>query len=446
MRKKYVLILVLFLNTIVFSSLPKAKGFKYKEGYLKNGLKIIVINRKYLPRVSFSLMFKSGIYNEEKPGTANLLASTLIYGNEYMSAQSVVSKLDFLGASVGVNAGYDNMLISASMLSSSTARVLKIISRIARLPRFDNGILNRFKMRTLSMLKAQRENIHTSVRMKFYEYIYGKHPYSRDPKGTAKSIINLKRGDLYKFHRTYFVPNNAVAFLVGDITFEKALKLMDKYFGTWKSKKLPAEKKYNIPEIKQDTKIINYPTSQGYVRMGHVSVGRNHPMYYKLLVYNAILGGSGFGSRLTRIIREKYGLTYGIVSYFYVSRKRPGYFHINFSTKLSKIKFAIKKVYEVLDDYAKNGPTEKELADIKKYLTGTLIFTRETPSQLVGTLIEMELYGLKPYFWEKEAQIINSLTISDIKQAAKYLHRNKFSLVIVADLKKIKLTEKQVTY
>ncbi len=444
MKKYFVLILILFLSSITFTQARKKRAFEYQTGYLKNGLKFIVVERKYLPLVNFSLMFKRGVYHEKKPGTANLVASTLIYGNEYMSPQRVISKLDLLGASVGVSAGYDSIELSASMRSSTKTRVLKIISRIVRLPVFDNRILRRFKMRTLSALKAQKESIPTAVRMKFYKQIYGNHPYARDTMGDFHSVRQITRNDLINYHKKYFVPNNAVAVFVGDITYNKAKRLLERYFSNWKKKKLPPQKNYNIPPIEQKTVIANYPTSQGYVRMGHISIRRNHPMYYKLLVYNAILGGSGFGSRLTKIIREKYGLTYGIVSYFYVQRKQRGYFHINFSTKLSKIKFAIKKIYAILDEYLKKGPTKQELEDIKKYLTGTLIFSRETPSQLASKILEMELYGLEPYFWEKETMIINNITLDDVKEAAKYLHKNKFAIVIIADLNKVELKKESL--
>ena len=441
MKKIALLSTLIFLLVSISFTASGDRAFTYREGVLDNGLKFFVIERSELPLVSFGMMVKSGAYHEKKPGIASLLSSTLIYGNNYMSPQDVVSTLDSLGASVSVSADYDSMELGSSMLSSTAERVIKIISRIVRLPRFHQGIVDRFKMRTLAAIKAQKDSIADEARMIFYRSIYGEHPYARNILGTETSVSSITRNDLIDFHRTHFVPNNTVIAIVGNIRYERAKQILNKYFSDWKKRSLPAEKNYTIPPKKQKVVLVNYPTTQGFIRLGHISARRNNPMYYHTLIYNAILGGSGFGSRLTDTIREKLGLTYGIVSYFYVYRKQEGYFHINFSTNLDKIKFAVQKVYEVLEKYLKEGPIAQELEGIKKYLMGMLIMQRETPSQLISLLMNQELYGLKPYYWEQELITIKNLTLEQVKKAAKYIYKNQFSVVVVADKSKVNITE-----
>ena len=48
------------------------------------------------------------------------------------------------------------------------------------------------------------------------------------------------------------------------------------------------------------------------VVFGHGGIARDDPDFIPAFVMDHILGGGGFGSRLTEEVREKRGLTYGI--------------------------------------------------------------------------------------------------------------------------------------
>jgi predicted Zn-dependent peptidase len=47
---------------------------------------------------------------------------------------------------------------------------------------------------------------------------------------------------IHKYFDTYYVPNNMAVVLVGDLDFDKTIKLVDQYFGTFKYKELPMKK------------------------------------------------------------------------------------------------------------------------------------------------------------------------------------------------------------
>ena len=50
-----------------------------------------------------------------------------------------------------------------------------------------------------------------------------------------KSLGNIERDDLIKFHRRFFQPNNIMFAVTGDITKEQAINKLRHYFGDWKA-------------------------------------------------------------------------------------------------------------------------------------------------------------------------------------------------------------------
>ena len=61
--------------------------------------------------------------------------------------------------------------------------------------------------------------------------------------------------------------------------------------------------------------MIDIDVPQSMVVFGSAGIARDDPDFIPALVMDYILGGGGFGSRLTREMREKRGLTYGVYTY-----------------------------------------------------------------------------------------------------------------------------------
>jgi zinc protease len=84
--------------------------------------------------------------------------------------------------------------------------------------------------------------------------------------------------------------------------------------------------------------------------------------------------------------------------------------------------------------------SEKELEAAKKYLIGSFPMRLDTQGKLANFLLQVEYYGLGLDYPEKYPSLIRSITREDILRVArKYLHPEKYILVIVADLKEAAL-------
>ena len=69
--------------------------------------------------------------------------------------------------------------------------------------------------------------------------LFPKNPIGRDVIGYPEHLKNPSMVNIMNFYHTWYVPNNMVVVLSGDIDFEKTIKLIDNTFGRFPSKELP---------------------------------------------------------------------------------------------------------------------------------------------------------------------------------------------------------------
>jgi len=88
-------------------------------------------------------------------------------------------------------------------------------------------------------------------------------------------------------------------------------------------------------------------------------------------------------------------------------------------TKLESQDEAIKVVKEVVDEFVKNGATQKELDDAKKFILGSEPLRNETLSQRLGRAFDEYYKGLPLGFHIEELEAISTLTLNELNSFIK---------------------------
>ena len=99
--------------------------------------------------------------------------------------------------------------------------------------------------------------------------LYKKHPYGTQTTiGTGEDLKNPSMVKIHEYFNTYYVPNNMAVIMAGDIDYDSTIAMVDKYFGSWKSKPVP---QFSFtpedPITKPDTLSVRGPMA-GWVSMG----------------------------------------------------------------------------------------------------------------------------------------------------------------------------------
>ena len=129
-------------------------------------------------------------------------------------------------------------------------------------------------------------------------------------------------------------------------------------------------------------------------------------------------------SRLYEEVREKRGLAYGVDTPI-VPFKHASVFAGGVATKNEEIGQSLDLIRAEIKRIAADGPTEKELADTKAYLTGSFALRFDTSANIANQMLWIMLEGLGHGYVETRNAQIEAVTIDDVRRAAKRLFDGK---------------------
>ncbi len=440
-RKSFILFCILHFAFCIFNS-DSVFAVNVNRTVLPNGLIVLHSENHNLPIVMVTLIVKAGQVNEpaEKAGLANLTAELLSEGTKSRTSKVISEETDFIGASLDASAGSDNSTITLSVLKKDVNKGFDLCSDILLNPSFPAEEIDRKKDIIKGSLKQREEEPSFLAERAFRKEIFGEHPYGRLVEGSVETIDAIQRGDLIKFHKYYFLPNNSILSVVGDLTQEELIVLLEKYLGGWKSEDL-LSRVAKQSEGSKTRKVIKIEKdlTQANIILGNPGIGRDNPDYYAVTVMNYILGGGGFSSRLMQTVREKMGLAYDIHSIF-AAYKETGSFQAGVQTKNESANAAIDEILKQIEKIKTEEVSEQELSEAKAYLTGSFPRRLDTNRKISDFLASIEFYNLGLDYDRKYIEYINSVTKEDVlRVAGKYLNPENGVLVVVADQKKAQL-------
>jgi zinc protease len=419
-----------------------AHALDVERSVLDNGLTLLHAENHTLPIVTVTLIVKAGQTREpeKKAGLAHLTAELLTEGTKNRTAKAISEEIDFIGASLDASAGNDYTTVSLSVLKKDVEKGFEVCAEILQQPIFPEEEIKRKKDQVKGFLQKLEEEPDFLAARAFKQSIFGSHPYSRVLQGTVNSIDAVKRDDVVSFHEKYFIPNNAILSVVGDLTQKELSALIDKYYSHWE-KGSPPPGASRLKGSVQGAQVIKIDKNltQANILMGKRGVRRENPDYYKLSVMNYILGGGGLSSRLMQSVRDDMGLAYDIRSSF-AAMKEGGSFQVTAQTKNESARTVIEEVYKQVNSMRTEHVTEQELSDAKSFLIGSFQRRLDTNRKITDFLALVEFYELGLDYIEKYPEYIGAVTKDDILHAArKYLDPDQFVLVVVADQEKTAL-------
>lgn len=235
--KKILLIIAILLNTTPGNLLAQDGSSSLPEGVeifqLDNGIQVLLIQKKNIPMVGINTVVKVGSAYETfaTSGMSHMLEHQLFNGTDKMTQKQLYNATDLIGGYNNANTSeyYTNfmmvtpadnikegMQIQAAMLFNSTMPEKKFEK--------EKGIVLEEIAKTLSNPQAQVERNISSI-------IYKNHALSLPTLGTYETIKNMKRSDVYKFYKNYYVPNNMIINVIGNFENAQMIKWLKDIYG-----------------------------------------------------------------------------------------------------------------------------------------------------------------------------------------------------------------------
>jgi zinc protease len=406
---------------------------------LPNGLQVVAVSHHEQPAVSMRLLVRAGAAQDPagKPGIANLVASLLDQGTTSRGAGDIAEAIDTIGGGLGAGAGTDLSFVSVVVMRDSFAFGLDLLNDIVRHPAFAPEEIARQREQILSSLRVSYEDPDFVADAVIDRLIWGFHPYGLPRTGTPASMASLTREDLVAFHEAWFAPNNTILAVVGDMTADEAFAQVERTFGSWPRRDVPAAMPQEPPPPTRRVIVVDRPGAvQTEIRMGNVAIPRKHDDYVALDLAVRVLGGEG-ANRLQRVLRSERGLTYA-ASADTQALKHAGAIVAETDTRSEATGDALRLAVDEVWRLQRERVHPLELADAQAYLTGTFPLTIETPGAIATQVLNVLFYDLDVKELATLDERVNAITVDDIQRVAKaYLHPSRLSIVLVGDAETI---------
>jgi predicted Zn-dependent peptidase len=404
---------------------------------LSNQLPVWIVERHEVPVVHVNLIVLSGTGDDPagKFGIASLTAALLTEGAGSRSALEVADAVDFLGADLDASAGSDASAVRLNVPVARLGDALPIMADVSMRPTFPQAELNRQKVERLTNIIQARNDPASIDQLGFARVVFGPtHRYGTALMGTAQAIQGFTLEDVRSFYRTAYQPSNAAILVVGDVTPDRVMPMLETNFGKWQGASSAARATFTTPPLPaaRQVYIIDKPGApQSQVRIGWAGVARSTPDYFPITVMNTVLGGA-FSSRLNLNLREKHGFTYGAQSQFDM-RLGAGPFVAYAGIQTDKTADALKEFFNELNGIRQPVPAD-ELTRAKHYVSLRFPLGFETTGDIALRLEQALVFHLPDDYFSTYVQKIEAVNAAEVQRVAqKYIVPDRFAVVIAGD-------------
>jgi zinc protease len=407
----------------------------YELRKLPNGLQVVIVSHHEQPSVNVRMIVGAGAAHDPKGkmGVAMLTATLLDQGAGQRSAEQIADGIDFVGGILSTGAGTDLTYISTLVLKDSLPLALELMSDVVRRPTFAQQELDRQRQQALSGMKVSAEDPEAVANQVIDRLIYGFHPYGLPGSGTVESLSSITRQDLVDFHRQYYVPNNALIAVVGDVAADEAMAGLTKVFGDWAQGTVASLQPTDPPQPTKRVIVVDKPDAvQTEIRIGQIGIPRRHQDYLAMDQAVKILGGEG-ANRLQQVLRSQRGLTYG-ASADLDTYKTTGGVVAETDTRTDATAEVLRLAVDEFFKLQRERVYEGELEGAQAYLAGHFPLTIETPDAIATQVLNQLFYELPLEELQTYPERVRSVSPDDVQRVARnYLRPDRLAVVLVGN-------------
>jgi len=413
---------------------------KVTEARLKNGLRVLLVERHEVPVVGVRLVVAAGAGDvpDARPGLMSFLGVMLEQGTKKRNALQISDDFEAIGAAHGSWFDWDSGGVSMKVLADKLDAGLEILADVALAPTFPAEEVDRLRARRIASILAEKSNPGAAAQNAVAAALFGRaHPYGHNLSGEESDAQKLTRAELVRAYQRLFVPENAALVVAGDVTRDAVLPKLEATFGIWKKTgAAPISRKGPKAPAKaaagKRIVLVHRPGAQSQIQVVRPGAPYATKDRDAIVVMNAILGGM-FSSRINMNLRERNAYTYGARSHF-VMRHGAGPFLVGASVVADKTVPAVTEVFRELEGLRTGGPTEDELALAKQSIRLAMPGRFETAADVAAAVSDLVVYDLPLDEYEKRPARIEAVTADDVKRVAgEWLDASAMTLVVVGD-------------
>lgn len=472
---KSILIVITLLATCASGIQAATLEDKVVEHTMKNGMKLLMVERHTSPTVSAWIRFRVGSVDErsDERGIAHLLEHMLFKGTttlgtkDFAAEKPILDKIEAvaqrLTAEKSRSGKADPAKIAelekqlASLETDASQYVIKdeffelysknggtgynaFTSRdgttyLISLPsnklelwaaiesdRLQNAVLREFYTERSVVMEERRRSYDADPESKLWETFVASsflaHSYGQPTIGWMSDIENLTRSKAEQFFHSYYAPNNAIVAIVGDIDAKKTIALVERYFGAIKPGKEPPPVTTQEPKQAGERRIELLADAEPTLIMGFHKPAIATPDDYVFDVITMILG-NGRTSRFYKKLVIETQIASDIGVFDAPGHRYPNLFIVSANPRAPHTAKEVEDAVQTELDLLKTAPvSERDLQRILNNIEYEEARRMGTNGGLARNLTEYEaITGSWRYMSEHRSRIAK-VTPADIQRVA----------------------------
>ncbi len=405
-----------------------ARKSQFKKTVFGNGLTLVSERHTNFRSLAIGVWVKAGTRHERphEAGVSHFLEHMLFKGTETRSALQIAREVEQVGGEFNAFTTREYTCFHVLLLERDVQLGVEILSDILLNTVFDPEEMEKERkviLQEIAMVDEAPEEIAHDL---FFELTYPRHGLGRPILGTEKSIRQMRRGDLMRYFRKRYRPEDLVISVAGDVSHDTLKRLMKPLTKSrWPGRSAGSQGEGSglgfapAPKLRQGAWWVERPTEQV-----HLVWGVEGPKYsardrFAAFLLNVHLGG-GMSSTLFQEIREKNGLAYTVYSSLSPYHDT-GSLTIYAATGMSQVPLCVKLVEECVSTLSRNLLADADLKLIKDNLKGTILLSADSVESRMSSIALNEIFLGKYVPVEEACKLIDEVTPRDIRRVARAL-------------------------
>ena len=393
---------------------------------LPNGLRVLIKRHAHLPMVNIQAFVLGGslVDTQSTAGRSRLVGAMLDKGTANRSAEQIADYFDSIGGQFSMSAGRNTIYGSATTLRDDFPPAAALFAECFTRPSFPEAEFAKVKTLALGAIARRADSPQSEIFELFYDALPAGSPYHLNQGGKTETVERLTAKDLRAYHAKYFVPNNMLVTVFGDVDPEAALGLVKRHFGGLKPdpdfKPIDFDRDNTIEKTTVRHKQTGKPTAMILAAYGGTRI-RNKQDYAALTLLDAIMSGYSYpGGWLHNELRGE-GLVYFIHA-MQISGPAPGFFSIFSQTRPDKLDEVSERIRQNIARAKAGKISREEFRTAVQMVTSLHAQENTTITAQARQAALDDLYGLGFAYNKSFDERIEAVTLDDvIRVARKYL-------------------------
>ena len=410
------------------------------EFKLSNGMRVIVKEDHRAPTVAHQIWYRAGGMDEVSgtTGVAHMLEHMMFKGTPKVGPGEFSKQIAALGGRENAMTNRDFTLYYQQISKQYLPKMMELEA-----DRMANLIIKKdeFDREMKVVTEERRLRTDDSARGTVYEQllatVYTAAPYRHPVIGWPDDLVNMRVEDVQAWYKNWYVPDNALLVVTGDVTAAEVKALAERTYGKLKARPLPLRKNQLEPAQKGIKRIwVKAPAENPYVVMAY-KVPRLHDVEkdvdpYALEVLSAVLNGYD-NARLTRDLVRKRRIADDV---------NVGYDSINRGESLMVLDgtpatgHTTEEIERALRDeiarIAREGVSPEELKRVKAQVVAAQIYKRDS---VFGQGMEIGVAEIAGISWRQIDRMLDKIKAVTPEQvqavAGKYFNDDNLTVAIL---------------